>query len=233
VKSMRFFAVFLFALLLALFPFLGAAAGAQWCDTDPPVKLALDVAGHYQDAHLTIGVAGVEHQAALGSVTVGSSVSYTKVGVSTSLMVTVPGDGFAVRAILSSGENGAGVVYDYAEGLAGQPLTVTFTSLKKPASWNAGYSSTYDGSGCSYSSGNCQMTFCGDFSPYSAGYTYTNFYTHQGGVAGYKHFEGYAVNGCGGSNQVTTYIRWDESVDIITIQSNSGSLCCMRVYVYW
>jgi hypothetical protein len=217
-RARRLILAAVFALILCLFP-LATSAGAQWCDTDPPVQLPLyEGRDAFLLAHLTIGAQGSEHAAAVARATFSVAYEITTTAITTHLYVTVPGRGFATRAILSTGEDGTGVVFDYREGMAGGAIEVTFTSRGVATTKTVGtglramQSESRNPSGCSWANNWCGVTITST----GAAYTEVTFYSYDGGVYGYAWRQVWTNNNAGSAQ---TWADWDEQFVALWITS--------------
>jgi hypothetical protein len=110
----------------------GAAAGEDWCDTDPLVKV-ITPGGSHEFVHLTFSAPSSEYRQSL--IAAKNSIVWTAVrsadgaGTDVTVISTVPLDGltaFATRARVSTQPFGEGTLYSSVLGTAGVPMVNSY-----------------------------------------------------------------------------------------------------------
>ena len=110
----------------------GAAAGEDWCDTDPLVKIVTPNGSH-QYVHVTFSAPSSIYRQNL--IATKNSIVWTAVrsldgtGTDVTVASTVPLNGmlpFATRATISTNPFGEGTVYSAVEGMAGVVMVNTY-----------------------------------------------------------------------------------------------------------
>jgi hypothetical protein len=116
------------ACLFAL-PAAPASAGAEWCEDDPLVVMTTP-RGKTVEVWVTTYAQGAQYAPNLDAATITHAAKPARVGdgrgTRFDLFVVVPeyaGDGrFRTRAVVSSGPNATGTIYDSDEGWSGKTL---------------------------------------------------------------------------------------------------------------
>ena len=110
----------------------GAAAGEDWCDTDPLVKV-ITPGGSHQFVHLTFSAPSSAFRqnliAAKNSIVWTAVRSADGLGTDVTVTSTVPLDGlaaFPTRSRVSTHPFGEGTLYSSVEGTAGIPMVNSY-----------------------------------------------------------------------------------------------------------